>query len=89
MTDTPKRRQAVALRYEPPRDKAPVVIAKGQGFIADRILELARENNIPIHEDRALVQTLSLLDLDQQIPPDAYKAVAEILAFLYRLQKPI
>jgi flagellar biosynthesis protein len=81
------RRKAVALRYQPPDDKAPVVSAKGQGYLAEKIVQLARENYIPIREDRVLVQTLALLNLDQQIPPQAYRAVAEILAFLYRLDR--
>lgn len=80
------RKRAVALRYQPPRDKAPVVAAKGQGALADKILALAREHLIPVREDRVLVQALALLNIDQQIPPEAYRAVAEILAFLYRLQ---
>lgn len=88
MSETPRsRRKAVALRYDPPKDAAPVVTAKGQGVLAEKIVELARENYVPVREDRALVQTLSLLDLDQQIPPQAYLAVAEILAFLYRLDR--
>ena len=61
------------------------MVAKGQGVIAERILELARAHDVPIREDRNLVQVLSLLDLDEQIPPHAYRAVAEILAFLYRI----
>jgi flagellar biosynthesis protein len=82
------RRKAVALRYQPPADSAPVVTAKGEGFLAEKILELARAHYIPIREDRVLVQALSLLDVDKQIPPQAYQAVAEILAFLYRLDRP-
>jgi flagellar biosynthesis protein len=77
--------QVVALRYAPGEDAAPKVAAKGKGYLADRILELAREHNIPIREDRNLVQVLSLLDLDEEIPASVYKAVAEILAFVYRL----
>ena len=77
----------MALRYQPAKDKAPVVAAKGQGRIADRIIELAQENKIPIREDRNLVQVLSALDLEEQIPAEAYAAVAAILAFLYKLNK--
>jgi flagellar biosynthesis protein len=89
MADPPRqRRKAVALRYDPPADSAPVVTAKGQGFLADKIIEMAQASYIPIREDRVLVQTLSLLDLDKQIPPEAYRAVAEILAFLYGLDRP-
>jgi flagellar biosynthesis protein len=83
------RKKAVALRYDPPKDKAPVVTAKGAGHLAEKILAMAREHYIPVREDRALVQTLSLLDLDREIPPQAYRAVAEILAFLYRINRGV
>jgi flagellar biosynthesis protein len=88
MAETPRSmRRAVALRYDAPRDKAPVVVAKGQGTMAERIIELARSNHVPIHEDRNLVQVLSALDIDKQVPPEAYQAIAAILAFLYRLNR--
>jgi flagellar biosynthesis protein len=77
----------VALRYTPGKDSAPRVVAKGRGYLADRILELARAHNIPVREDKNLVQILSRLDLDQQIPPELYRVVAEILAFVYRVGK--
>lgn len=77
-------RRAVALNYEPARDGAPRVIAKGQGKIAEKILKLAREHEIPIREDRNLVQLLMQLDLHQEIPPQLYRAVARILVFVYR-----
>jgi flagellar biosynthesis protein len=80
-------RQAVALRYTPGEDEAPRVTAKGRGLVADKILELARAHNVPVRQDRDLVQILSRLDLEQQIPPGVYKAVAEILAFVYRLSR--
>jgi len=80
-------RRAVALRYQAPKDKAPVVVAKGQGLVAERIIELAKSNNVPVHEDRNLVQVLAALDIDKQIPPEAYQAVAAILAFLYKLNR--
>jgi flagellar biosynthesis protein len=78
-------RQAVALRYEPKRDRAPKVVAKGRSYLADKILELARQHNIPIRQDKNLLQILSRLDLNDEIPLEVYKAVAEILAFIYRL----
>jgi flagellar biosynthesis protein len=77
--------QAVALRYRPDTDKAPLVVAKGRGHVAEKILQLARSHQVPIREDKDLVQVLGLLDLNEAIPPEAYKAVAEILAFLYRV----
>lgn len=77
------RQRAVALRYEED-DKAPKVVAAGAGEIARRILDLAYENNIPIKKDDSLVDILSKLDVGFEIPPETYRAVAEILAFLYR-----
>jgi flagellar biosynthesis protein len=79
------RQKAVALRYEPERDRAPKVVAKGQGHVAEKIIELARQHQIPVREDKNLLQILSRLDLNQEIPAEVYKAVAEILAFIYRL----
>lgn len=78
-----KRKQAVALRYAED-DNAPRVVAAGAGEIAKRILELAEEHGVPIHRDDSLVEILSKLDLGYEIPPETYRAVAEILAFLYR-----
>ena len=82
---TKDRQQAVALRYESERDRAPKLVAKGQGYLAEKILELAGQHHIPVREDKNLLQILSRLDLNQEIPAEVYKAVAEILAFIYRL----
>ncbi len=86
----PKRepiKKAVALKYLPGRDQAPRVTAKGQGLIAQKIIELARSHGIPLKEDPALVQVLSQLDFYQEIPPEAYLVVAEILAFVYSMHQ--
>ena len=77
------RRRATALRYE--GTGAPKVTASGQGYIADRILEVARENGIPIREDPALSRALEALELGDEIPEDLYKAVAEAIAWAYSL----
>jgi len=82
-------RQAAAIRYEKGKDSAPRLIAKGKGVVADKILEVARRHGIPIREDRELVQMLASLDLYQEVPPDLYKAVAEILAFIYSLNRGV
>jgi len=82
-----KRKAAVALKYSPKEDGAPKVTAKGGGFIADKILELAKKHNIPIKEDPDLVQVLAKLDIDKEIPPSVYKVVAEILSFVYSVSK--
>ena len=79
-------RRAAALGYERGVDAAPRLLAKGSGVIADRILEIAREHGIPVHQDRALVDVLSRLDIEQQIPPELYLVVAQILAFIYRAE---
>ena len=80
-----KREKAVALRYDHLSDKAPVVAAKGQGELAEIIKELAREHGIPIQEDKQLADYLTALDLYEEIPPQLYVVVAEILAFIYRM----
>lgn len=77
-------KKAVALKYEPERNSAPVVTAKGQGVIAEEILKKAQEHGVPVQEDASLVEVLAKLDLQQEIPPELYKLVAEILSFVYR-----
>jgi len=80
---TPEAIIAAAIKYDGQKDVAPKVVAKGRGAIAEKIIELAKENNIPLKSDPGLVQILSKLDIDEQIPVELYKAVAEILAFVY------
>ncbi|UCD35264.1 MAG: EscU/YscU/HrcU family type III secretion system export apparatus switch protein [Nitrospiraceae bacterium] len=81
-----ERSKAAALKYRHGKDSAPRLVAKGRGTVADKIIEIARAQGIPVREDRELVEFLSMLDLYQEIPPDLYKAVAEILAFIYSLK---
>ncbi len=78
------RRRAVAMRYRDDVDHAPRLVAKGQGDLAERIIALARLHGIPLHEDRDLVRLLGLLEVDVEVPPQLYRALAEILAHLYR-----
>jgi flagellar biosynthesis protein len=80
-------KKAVALRYRAEMAEAPKVVAKGKGFVAENILQRAKEHQIPIQEDPSLVEMLSKLDVNQQIPPELYQVVAEILAFVYRMDK--
>lgn len=80
-------KKAVALQYIPGKDHAPRVTAKGQGLIAEKIIELARRHGIPVQEDSALIQLLSQLDCHQEIPPEAYLVVAEILSFVYAMNQ--
>ena len=83
------RKKAAALQYERERDTAPRLVAKGQGHVADRILEIAQQNRIPVHQDPALIEILSKMDLQEEIPEECYRVVAEILAFIYRTQQKL
>ena len=78
---------AAAIKYDEKRDSAPKVTARGKGAIAEKIIELAKKHKVPIKEDPALVQVLSRLDIDEEIPLELYKAVAEILAFVYSVNE--
>lgn len=82
-------KKAAALKYRKQEDHAPRVVAKGKGLIAERIVEIARQHNIPLKRDPALMEVLSKLDLDREIPVELYKAVAEILAFVYRMTQKV
>jgi flagellar biosynthesis protein len=79
-----KRLQASALRYEP-GDRAPQITATGRGYVAERIIAAAREAGVPVRSDPALAQALTALDLGDQVPEALYRAVAEALAWAYRL----
>lgn len=78
-----KRKKAVALKYDPLKDRAPKVTAKGAGEVAERIIQVAREHDIPVKDDADLVEVLSKLEIEREIPPDVYVVVAELLAFVY------
>jgi flagellar biosynthesis protein len=84
-----KKAKAVALKYETEKDSAPRVVAKGSDLIAEKIIETAKAHNVPLYEDKNLVQVLEALDLDTEIPLELYRAVAEVLAFIYRLNAKI
>lgn len=81
------KKKAVALGYNRSKDNAPRVLASGAGEIANRIIDLAKEHDIPIKEDPDLIEILSKVEVDQEIPPNLYKAVAEIFSFLYKITK--
>ena len=82
-----KRKQAIALQYESEKQQAPKVVAKGKGLIAENILEKAKEHDVPVQEDRNLVELLGNLDINESIPEELYQAVAEVFAFLYRVDR--
>jgi len=81
------RNMAVALAYRPESDNAPKVVASGKGRVAQRIIELAKEHGIYIHDDPDMVEALSQLDLNAEIPTDLYIVVSELLAFVYGLNR--
>lgn len=83
--DKTPRPKAVALSYDRDSARAPRISAKGAGYLAERIIEIAKEHGIGIYEDPDLVEVLSKLDLNHEIPESLYRAVAEVLAFVYRL----
>jgi len=79
------RKAAAALRYKRDVDPAPRLVAKGAGTIAEKIIQAAREAGVPIHENPDLLAVLMTLNIDEVIPPEMYVAVAEVLAFIYRV----
>lgn len=87
MKDRIKNKQAVALKYNSDKDSAPVMTAKGKGYVADKLIEEALKHNIPIQEDPSLVKILAQLELNESIPEQLYEVVAEVLAFVYRIEK--
>ena len=81
-----KPKQAIALEYDP-SEEAPRVIASGKGALAERIIEKAKEADVPVHRDDKLADTLSRLDIGDMIPPELYEVVAEILVFVDAMDK--
>lgn len=83
MAPKDKKKKAVALKYDRFKDAAPTVTAKGQGKVAENIIALALAHGVPVKDDPDLVEVLASLDISQEIPPEIYVAVAELLAFIY------
>lgn len=88
-THLKKRDKSVALRYDKATDTAPRVVAKGEGLVAEKIREIAKANGIPVHEDDTLVELLSQIDLNREIPPELYAAIAELLSWIYKASKQV
>lgn len=84
MNDRPVKK-AAALKYDQAKNMAPRVVAKGKGHIAEQIIQVARENDVPLIEDRNLANVLEAMELESEIPAELYRAVAEVLVFIYRL----
>jgi len=82
-----KKTKTAALKYNPEKDSAPRIVASGSGNIAEKILQKARQENIPIKEDRDLVEVLSRLNIGEEIPEELYAVIAEILSFFYKLDE--
>lgn len=80
-TPSKPTKTAVALSYEP-EDGAPRVVASGTGYLAEKIIEKAKESHVPLHQDSKLAETLSKLEIGDAIPPELYHVVAEILVFV-------
>lgn len=81
-----KIKKTVALKYDHNKDQAPKIIASGRGDLAEKILKKAREENIPIKEDKDIVEVLAQLNIGDEIPEDLYSVIAEILRFFYKLE---
>ncbi|MDO7486728.1 EscU/YscU/HrcU family type III secretion system export apparatus switch protein [Peribacillus sp. NPDC096622] len=82
-----KRKEAIALKYDQKTSKAPVILAKGKGKTAENILEKAMELDIPVQRDESLAALLGQLDINQTIPEELYGAVAEVFAFIYKVDQ--
>jgi flagellar biosynthesis protein len=77
---------AIALRYAPKEgEAAPSIVAKGDGFLAQEILRVARDHDVPLRQDPALAGALATLDVGRQVPAELFRAVAEVLAFVYKM----
>jgi len=80
-------KKAAALRYDSTKEKAPRVVAKGSSEVAKNIIRIAEENEIPIKKDEDLIELLSKVELDKEVPEELYKAVAEVFSFIYKISK--
>ncbi|MDD5372851.1 MAG: EscU/YscU/HrcU family type III secretion system export apparatus switch protein [Sulfurimonas sp.] len=80
-------KKAVALRYDKDKENAPRVVAKGQGNTAENIIKIAELHNLPIRKDEDLIELLSKVELDKEVPQALYKAVAEVFSFIYKITK--
>ncbi|HIP15241.1 MAG TPA: type III secretion system protein [Sulfurimonas autotrophica] len=81
------KKKAIALQYNKEKNQAPVVSAKGEGKTAQKIIQIAKENGVPLKKDEDLVELLSKVELDKEVPPQMYKAIAEVFSFIYSITK--
>ena len=82
-----EEKKAAALKYDADRDRAPRLIAKGRGHVAEHILDVAQKSAIPVYKNKSLINMLMALEIDREIPPELYKAIAEVMAYVYRMDK--
>ena len=87
MKDKDKTKKAIALKYERGKDAAPKVTAKGRGSVGEKILALAKEHGIHIEKGNTLLEAHYRLDINEEIPEERYQVVAELLAFIYHMNK--
>ena len=87
MEEKDKPAVAAALRYDASRDKAPVVVAAGRGVVAEKIVEVARAENVPVYQEAELANALCQLGYGREIPPRLYEVVARILVFVSRVDR--
>ena len=85
--DPQAEKKAVANKYDMEKNKAPKLVAKGKGHVAENILEAARKGQVPVYHNKSLVNMLMALELDKEIPTELYTTVAEILAYVYRIDR--
>lgn len=83
------KQHAVALSYQRENNDAPKVVAKGSGFVAEKILATGKQHSVPIYKNKTLVSMLMAVELDREIPPELFQVVAEVLAYIYRIDKRI
>jgi flagellar biosynthesis protein len=80
-------KKAAALRYDTAKERAPRVVAKGEGQSAENIIKIAELHNLPIRKDEDLIELLSKVELDKEVPEALYRAVAEVFSFIYKVSK--
>ncbi|MFA5234234.1 MAG: EscU/YscU/HrcU family type III secretion system export apparatus switch protein [Sulfurimonas sp.] len=80
-------KKAAALRYDATKEKAPRVVAKGEGTTAENIIKIAELHNLPIRKDEDLIELLSKVEIDKEVPEALYRAVAEVFSFIYKATK--
>ncbi|WP_226034960.1 EscU/YscU/HrcU family type III secretion system export apparatus switch protein [Aquibacillus saliphilus] len=89
MSETRKNKKAAALSYDMKTNMPPKLTASGKGYVAENILDKAKKHNIPIQEDQTLVELLSQMNINENIPEELYQAVAEVFAYIYQVDKKL